>query len=195
MENKQEYVILDTETTDLNNAEILEISVINLDGHTLYNSLARPVNSISQGSMKIHGINYEMVKDAPTWLEVWEELYPLIKDKIILIYNSDFDLRVIRSSFYPYKVDYSDERYKNTYGLKSECVMKTYASLRNSSWIKLEVACGYKTKHRATSDCLATLDVIKNTYDPSYTKVDLKRSQFYKQYLDHTGDIKTCGNT
>src|SRR5690606_33823093 len=54
-------VILDTETTGLYDAEIVEIAVIDLGGNILMNTLVRPKNPIPAEVTAIHGINNEMV--------------------------------------------------------------------------------------------------------------------------------------
>ncbi|HLS36956.1 MAG TPA: 3'-5' exonuclease [Sphingobacterium bovisgrunnientis] len=190
VQNKESYVILDTETTGLRDAEIVDIAVIDLDGKVLFNSLVKPVNPIPYTATRIHGITNEMVKDSPTWLEVWEKLYPIIKNKTLLIYNDKFDIRMMFESFHPYDRYDTEDSILQLGNITSYCVMRTYAQLINSSkWVKLSEACGYETKHRALDDCIATLDVIRKNYRPEFTQDTLRMYQKY-QYLDD--QIREC---
>jgi DNA polymerase III epsilon subunit-like protein len=172
-------VILDTETTGLYDAEICEISVIDLAGNILFNSLVKPVYPIPPDAERIHGISNEMVQDSPTWPEVWEQLYPLLKDKLILIYNSEFDIRLMMDSFDPYfKSIIVEEKYEEVRSLKAACVMRTYADLVGShKWLKLTVAAGRQIAHRALDDCRATLEVVRRCYDPTFTEETFQRLQ------------------
>lgn len=55
------YIILDTETTGLDNtAEIVEISVINDQGEVLLDTLIKPTKPIPGDATAIHGITNEM---------------------------------------------------------------------------------------------------------------------------------------
>jgi DNA polymerase-3 subunit epsilon len=91
---QNDWVILDTETTDLYEAEIVEIAVVNCTGEALLNTLVKPTITIPPEVTKIHGISDEMVADAPTFPEV----YPTdaaLKDKRVIIYNSAFDIKIL----------------------------------------------------------------------------------------------------
>ena len=195
---RDDIVILDTETTGLY-GEICEISVINRNGDVLFDSLVKPTEPISEQSTNIHGITNEMVAEAASWPEVWEKLYPIIKDKLILIYNDEFDVRLMKESFYHWEDELGQERVDELIELIDEldtdCVMRTYAQLIGSErWVKLTQACGYATEHRALSDCKATLDVIKKCYKPEFTQKDFELVKWWDElektsrrirYLNH----------
>lgn len=159
--NDMDYVILDTETTGLTpTSEILEVAVIDKHGNVLLNTLVKPKGRIPAKATEIHGIHRATVKDSPTFPEVWEkQLYPIIKDRKVLIYNAKYDVRLIKQSLEKWGI------VTDNITLDTDCVMDTYARLIGSKrWVTLEKACGYKIEHRALGDCLATLKVIqKNT--------------------------------
>ena len=195
---RDDIVILDTETTGLY-GEICEISVIDRHGNVLFDSLVKPVDPIPGEATFIHGITNEMVEGAPSWPEVWKKLYGVIKDKLILIYNSEFDVRLMEESFDPYEEEIGfgeiEDLKEQVWELQTQCVMKTYAQLVGSQrWLKLTEACGYATEHRALSDCKATLDVIKKCYKPEFTQRDFELVKWWDElestsrrirYLNH----------
>ena len=91
-----EWLILDTETTGLdNNAEIVEIAIINPLGELLLNTLVRPAIPISAEVTEIHGITDEDVKDAPSFPEIYPSIAEVLEDKQVLIYNSGFDIKIL----------------------------------------------------------------------------------------------------
>jgi len=180
-------VILDTETTGLYEAEIVEIAVIDTSGNVLLNTLVKPKNGIPEEVTAIHGITNEMVAGAPTWPEVWEQLYSILNGKKVLIYNSDFDIRLMKESFYPWEDELGWERVDKLIELIDEldtdCVMKIYATLINApKWLKLREAAGRETAHRALDDCMATLEVVKKAYKPEFTELDYHRIGLYEEY-------------
>ncbi|MFS7242300.1 exonuclease domain-containing protein [Serratia proteamaculans] len=163
-------LILDSETTGLGeDDEIVEITIIDTAGKPLLNTLVKPSKPIPAGATAIHGITNEMVKDAPTWPEISPQLCSLISGKNIAIYNADYDIRLLEQT---------DRIWKVTPNLSAPtqtvCVMQEYAEFYGQKgmrggyrWQKLTAAAEQQnvtiegTPHRALSDCLTTLGVIK----------------------------------
>lgn len=160
--NSDNFVILDTETTGLDeHDEIVEVAVIDMSGKVLLNTLVNPIQPIPYEATQIHGITNDDVKTVPRFDIVWNRhLKEILSNKIILCYNSDFDIRMIYQSLEYYDVDYVD--------IKSECVMLIYTHYCNSDrWISLENASNWEgvsqfQNHRALDDCKLTLGVIKS---------------------------------
>lgn len=92
-------VFLDTETTGLDSsAEIVDIAIIDTDGTELINTLVRPIAAIPAGATKIHGIRNEDVTDAPTYADIQLDIGSLLYDRLVVIYNKSFDLRLMEQS-------------------------------------------------------------------------------------------------
>ena len=95
----------DLETTglDITNDRIVEIAIIKLlpDGSSLtYEKRVNPEIEISEESSKIHGITNEMIKDAPTFTDIAEEVAAFIGDADLAGYNSNkFDIPVLAEEF------------------------------------------------------------------------------------------------
>lgn len=92
-------LILDTETTGLKHFDqIVEIAIIDVAGETLINQLIKPTIPIPAEASRIHGITDADVADAPTFADIHQELTDLAENRLIVIYNADYDVRMVRQS-------------------------------------------------------------------------------------------------
>jgi len=167
---ESDFVIVDTETTGLgNDAEIVEISIIDRDGTDLFTSLVRPNMPILPEVVAIHGITNGMVCNAPSWKDIHDCVMHLFTNKKIAIYNAPYDLRMLQqcSQFAGCRLPDLERQAK--------CVMQIYSKFRgewsdkhgNWRWHKLSQAardCGVDAQnaHRAAADCRMTLGVLKH---------------------------------
>lgn len=191
---RKDVVILHVATTELHFCEVCRVTVIDLKGETVFDSLVKPSEDspISEGATGVHGVTNEMVADAPYWPEVWESLYPIIQDKLILSYNSEYDFKVIADSFDPYEeeIDYS-KRMSEIGNLKMKCVMKTYSQLTGLLyWVKIDEACGKEIKRTPLEKCRATLDIIRNNFKPGFNESDLQKIRWWHELTSISREIQ-----
>lgn len=170
---KSNVVILDTETTGLGTeAEVIEVSIIDGNGKVLLDTLVKPVKSVPINATKIHGIDDSMLKNANTWPEIKEQFEQVIKGKTLLIYNADYDVRLLKQTYEQYGLS---TKALNQAVSNAECVMLNYAEYYgewddyrdNWKWQKLTNAAkqcriGITGAHRALADVQMTLGVIKH---------------------------------
>lgn len=163
------YCILDTETTGLDDSdEVIEIGVIDEKGVVLLDTLIKPsVSTISVQSTNIHGITYDDTKNAPYFSEVLPSLLEVCRGRRVIIYNSDFDNRLLMQSTSNFE---EKEALKNILG--NSCLMMLFAQYygelgKHSSfrWKSLIFAAEYFDvpvirAHRAIADCQMTLGVL-----------------------------------
>lgn len=115
-------VYLDTETTGTGpNAEVIEVGVVDSQSELLYSSLIRPRGLIEPDAMRVHKITADLVAGAPDWTEVWPALREVLDGKRVGVYNSDFDLRLIKQSLTRAWLRWDLEEH-NFF-----CIMKLYA--------------------------------------------------------------------
>ncbi len=170
----QKFFILDTETTGLGDAEIVDICVMTQWGQPLLNTLVKPTIKIPSDAKRIHGISDEMVADAPIFPEIYPKLKQLIEGKKIIIYNEAFDCNIIR---YCCKL-HNLEPIK----FHSECAMLWYAQYYgawndyygNYRWQKLPGG----GEHRALADCQAVYRLLHRMGKREYKTPETPYRQF-----------------
>ena len=92
------WVVLDTETTGLQHAEVCQIAVVDSSGSVLLNTLVRPTRPIPADVTRIHGITNAHVADAPMWSVIAPRLQEAIQGRDVIVYNVEYDRNVLRWS-------------------------------------------------------------------------------------------------
>lgn len=172
------FLILDTETTGIRSGfhEIIQIGVINSAGDVLMNTLVKPqhperLTEWSPGGKRaidIHGIMPHMLTGAPPFPDVHEQLCSVVKGQHLVIYNADFDRKMIDG-------DCRRHQLKKISVKQYHCAMTQYAQWHGAvnrmtggfRWQSLETACSQlyifaqEQAHTALGDCLRTLEIMK----------------------------------
>lgn len=102
-------LFLDTETTGLDRSdEIIEFSLVDLEGMILADSLVKPSKPIPASATRINKIDNGMVQQAPTWPVLWMKIKPLISSRLVVAYNADFDMRMMQQSHARYRMPWRE---------------------------------------------------------------------------------------
>lgn len=164
---ERKFIVFDTETTGFDeDDEIIQIAIVDETGATVLKSLIKPTKPITNS--QYHGITDEMVKDAPTFPEIYPKLVELMNGNLWLAYNAEYDVRMLLQSCQLHKLDALGAS-------RTECAMLLYVDFYgewdeyhgNNRWHKLDVAIkrlGIErvgNAHDAESDAKATLEVLK----------------------------------
>lgn len=88
----EDTVFFDTETTGLSHdAEIIELTILDISGGILFNKLIKPQRPIQKGAISIHGITNEMVANAPSFEHFAPEIQKIIAGKNLVAHNVEYD--------------------------------------------------------------------------------------------------------
>ncbi|GAA1463573.1 3'-5' exonuclease (plasmid) [Nocardiopsis exhalans] len=158
-------VFLDSETTDLSGF-LVEISVTDRHGAVLLDSLIDPRAEIEPGAQAVHGIGAADLVGAPTYAELAERLWAVLRGRRVIIYNVAFDTAVLRREVLRAAAELgpepreAEDRYWAPLerSARWECAMAWYAQWygewdhyhRDYTWQRLGGG------HRALGDCRAT---------------------------------------
>lgn len=156
--------ILDLETTGVNLGidRIVEIAIIRIgpDGtRTVKRKLLNPEMPISAVSIDVHGITNEMVKDAPTFKQVANEIKQFLDQCDLCGYNSNrFDIPMLAEEFLRAGLDFEFK------GRKLVDVQKVYHLMEQrtlSAAYKFYCNKNLEDAHSAEADASATWDVLQ----------------------------------
>ena len=162
LKNKDNFVILDTETTGLNEYdEIIQLAIIDLNGNILFEKNFYPTKrgTIPPTVSEIHGLTMKSLEGNRSFAESKKNIELAINNKNIITYNIEFDKRMYLQT---YNLDPENSYYPHN--SKWYCAMRLYAQYCNQwdshyghyKWHKLEGG-----DHTALGDCFATLKLIK----------------------------------
>lgn len=161
-------VILDTETTGTRQAEVIELSIINLQGEVLFDRLIRPRRmEMNRHAQQVHGISLAELEDKPALPEVLEELSPILERSLVLAWNALFDKLMIQRSRLIWDLPPGDFR--------TLCAMRLYAGLHGRRTFGLHRAVEGEglsyllekhASHRALGDVHLVLELLRAASQP-----------------------------
>lgn len=102
---RENFVVLDTETTGLEPAEceIIEIAAMKVENgeiKNIFNQLLKPKKTISNEITRITGITNEVVEGAPSLEDVTVKFLKFIEGSTLVIHNAEFDLGFINQHIF-----------------------------------------------------------------------------------------------
>lgn len=93
-------VCIDIEATDISTkdtADIIQVSICDLEGNELYNQLINPGYEIPENEK--HNITTEMVQNAPFLSDAWEAMHTiLLQADVVLAYSTESDFAYLQKS-------------------------------------------------------------------------------------------------
>ena len=152
------YAIVDIETTGgyAEKHRVTEIAIYHHDGMQItdhYKTLINPGRKIPHFITGLTGINYEMVKEAPSFADVADEVLGWLKDRVFVAHNAHFDYSFLKKEF---------EDTGKSWNTKKLCTVrlsrKIIPGLDSYGLGRLaeSLGIGIPDRHRAGGDALAT---------------------------------------
>ena len=168
--DREDVLVLDTETTGIgSSAEVINLAVVDTTGTVRLDTLIMPNDNIPAEASAVHGLTRRMLQraGAPRWPAVHGRLADALAGaSVVLIYNAEFDTRVLRQTAARHGQLELPE-------FRTRCVMLEYAKYRNvpgrygdAKWHKLLEAAAYEGvptggAHRALADAQITLGLVR----------------------------------
>lgn len=155
------YAIVDIETTGgyANNHKVTEIAIYHHDGIQItnhYHTLINPGRSIPYFITGLTGINYEMVKESPSFEEVAKEIHEQLKDRVFVAHNAHFDYGFLKKEFEDAGINWNSKKLC-TVRLSRKIIpgLSSYSLGRLAESLGVEI----QNRHRAGGDAEATSKV------------------------------------
>ena len=157
------FAILDVETTGgkFNEEKITEIAIFIYNGEKVidkFESLINPSKEIQPFVQRLTGINNELVKDSPKFIDVSKEIFEITKNKIIVAHNVDFDYRIIKNEFQNINIKYTRDTLCTV-----DLSKLIFPNLKSYKLTNLLSNFGIvnENPHRANSDALGAVELFK----------------------------------
>ena len=158
-------VVIDLESTGLlqqdPETEIAQICIVDTKGRQLFSMLLKPSQPMSDTVIGIHKISNEQVINQPIFPQIAKMVAFVLKDKHVICYNADFDIRLLWHMFKKYEI--APPKVAGT-----SCCMDRYSEWCGEwntrrdgfKWQKLPNFLGEES-HDAYNDCRNTLKVMQ----------------------------------
>lgn len=174
------YVVFDLETTGISpyNDEVVEISGIKVTDGTIvdeFSSLVNPGRPIPWAASSVNGITDDMVKDSPTFEEVFEQFLLWAGDFILVGHNiHSFDMKFLYRDAERYWNKTLDNDYVDTLTFARQVLPE----LSHHRLVDLAVHYGISPEgaHRALADC----------------RMNQRVFELLAKDLNNNHEIKTC---
>ena len=155
------FMALDVETANKNPNSICQISIAWVEGdvvHGLQFPIKPPTKTFE--FTHLHGITYDMVKDAKPFADVWDsEIVPMLRTNVLCAHYANFDMKAIKES---YEVSGRLWQLMDS-PVRDSCILarKYFPALSN---YKLPTVCQYLgislDHHNSLSDAMACANII-----------------------------------
>jgi len=166
---RTDVFILDTETTGLKDAEVIEVALVDTTGAVRLNTLVKPRASVmNPHAERVHGISLRELQGQPSWPEVLPELVALAKDATVLAWNAPFDARMLEQTSARWGLPHPK--------LLFVCAMRLYAKTHGRPSYGLHKAVVTEgldelltqhASHRALGDVIFVLELLKRLAAPA----------------------------
>ncbi len=158
------FAFLDVETTGLDplsGDKVCEIAVVKtIDDQIVdeFVTLVNPGRTIPQRAVSIHGITDAMVRSAPLFRDIANDLLDFLSNTIIVAHNAKFDLEFLRTELSNFNLTLPDYEVIDTLR-----IARRYYNFPSNSLgdIAKNVGVLVDKQHRALADVMTTKDILQ----------------------------------
>lgn len=159
------YVAVDVETPNRLNNRMSSIGICIIeDGKIVdeFYSLVNPDTYFDSFNIGLTGINEELVKDAPNFLNLWPSIEQLLASGLLIAHNASFDMNVLKKCLIDYQINWKPY-------FHYACTVQMGRSLLPGISHKLNDLCDYYDldldHHNALSDSRACANILLKYLD------------------------------
>ena len=192
-------IVFDTETTGFNPEEgdkLVEIGAVELINHmptgVVFHRYINPQREVPDEAFKVHGLNYEFLKNHPTFAEIVDEWIEFVGDATLVAHNASFDMKFINFEQKELgKVTYSWDRVVDT--------LEIARNLFPGSRVNLDALCkrfGVDNSERTLHGALLDADLLAKVYlellggqEPTMLKEEKKQTS-QNQFVDESSIVR-----
>jgi DNA polymerase III subunit epsilon len=155
------YAIVDIETTGgyAANHRITELAIYHHDGTRItdtFQTLLNPGREIPYFITGLTGITTKMVEKAPTFEEVYQEIFDWLKDRVFVAHNAHFDYSFLKKEFESVGVNWQSKKLCTVrLGRKIIPGLESYSLGRLAESLGINIP----DRHRANGDAQATAKI------------------------------------
>lgn len=192
------YAVVDIETTGSYAAGngITEIAIVIHDGQKVlhvYETLVNPKQEIPYFIQRLTGINDAMVAHAPPFAEVAGQIHELLRDKVFVAHNVNFDYSFVKHHLQGEGFELNSKKLCTV-----RLSRKIIPGMRSYSLGKLCHQVGIKltNHHRAGGDALATAELLAMLLENDTENVigDMLKGRNREQYLPPNVPVEQLDN-
>ena len=200
-------IVLDTETTGISVKEghrIVEIGCIELENlvptKNKFHCYLNPERKVSEQALEIHGYTDEFLSNKKKFKEIVNEFLLFIKDKKLIIHNSEFDITHINHELSILGLKQLENEITDTLVLARDKFPGSSVSL-DALCKRFRVDNSKRTQHNALIDCDLLAKVYINLIDQKEPRLNFenqnylvkqssKLTPYFKKVVDITDEEK-----
>lgn len=189
-------IVFDTETTGMDpetGDKLVEIGAVELINHiptgVVFHRYINPQREVPEEAFKVHGLNYDFLKNHPTFAEIVDEWIDFVGDAVLVAHNASFDMKFINFEQKELgKVIYSNDRVIDTL----EIARKLFPGARNN----LDALCkrfNVDNSARTLHGALLDADLLAKVYlellggqEPTMLSGEQKKQVNTNQFIDES---------
>ena len=154
------FIVFDVETPNSLNNRMSAIGITVIENGAIideFYSLVNPETRFDAFNVQLTGISGKMVRNAPTFPELWPAIEPVMSDGLLVAHNAVFDLSVLKSCLRDYGIDWKPY-------VRYVCTVQTGRRVLPGMSHRLNVLCDYYginlNHHHAASDSHACAEIL-----------------------------------
>lgn len=155
------FNVVDLETPNRRNDRASEIAIVKMDGTEIIECksyLVNPEVDFDDFNIDLTGISPDMVRDAPAFPAIWNELGPELASGVFVAHNAPFDLSVLRKCCKAYGLPFQPIDFIDTLEIVRAILPPQYGHRLNEVCDALGIKLDH---HHAESDSLACAQILK----------------------------------